>query len=479
MRTRTKVLLCVALSFMVLFSSVGYAALNDTLYINGSVTTTYPYGIYIVETNVYSATNASAASGQELLYTSTVDSLVNLTTSGSSWRPTYGKVIYEFTVFNNTPYQYAYSGFDYVSNLDGYNGNASIGNGLSITVNDINGGAFTDDTIYPGSRVTFRATYTINNRNLANKELKTLVNYKFGINMNSIGDVALDAALVRFGEILNDTSAGGGYQTLTSRIDDKYDGKNDWKANYIGNVVDAHNSDTETINQLFAGKLSITIDGVSTNVTVLIKRENLDGDTSTGDDYTATYNGKSTSGTGCEMTLYMTTDPLQSGSPVVYAAVFTCDRNADGSYGKWYMIGDKYVGTANIVGYEGDYTTGSFDTGTWKSTGRTTFSACEHYQYTISAGQGISAIIQAKDTKAVTELQKLVNTAHDVLSGVYGNYAGTAIVNLQAAFDNACLYCTVDANGNATVNSSLSRAHAVPLMKQLEQALMPFANIIP
>lgn len=478
MKNWIKVLLCMALSFVFLFTCIGYAALSDSLTINGVVNAAPPEGIYLISARSESLANATLGTASILELTTSLDATVNIQAVSSSWWQTsYGSVTYKLTVFNNTAYRYAYSGIDYISSLSGYNGNPYIGSAFTVTVTDANGGSFVGDIIEPGEQVNFYATYSIKRQDLADLDLRTLINYKFGVNVDSVGDVALDAALIRFGEILNDTSEGGAYETLTDKIDDKYDGTA-WKANYIGNVVDAHNNDTETINSLFEGKLSLTIDGVVTNVTVLIKRENLDNNTQTGDDYTATYNGYSTSGSGCEMTLYMTTDALQSGSPVIYAAVFTCDRNEDGSYSRWYMIGDKYVGTASIVGYEGSYVSGSFDTGTWRSTGRTTYTASDNYSYTVSAGQSIGTIIQAADTAAVGALQTLVTQANDVLNGVYGQYAGSAIIDLQAAFDMAVRYCTVNDDGTVAVNSSTSRAHAVPLIKELEQALVPFAEII-
>lgn len=478
MKTRIKVFCCIALSFMVLFSCVGYATLTTGLTINGAANVTPPEGLYIISTQVHGENNGESLEAAHLPYTTTVDSTVKIQSQQSWNQTTYGSVTYKITVVNNTAYQYAYSGISYASSLAGYNGNAYIGNGLTVTVKDGAGGSFVGDTVAAGKQAVFYVTYTITKEELANTELKTLINYKFGVNVDSVGAVALDAALVRFGEILNDTTAGGGYETLVDKIDDKYDGKNSWKANFIGNVVDAHNSDTETINDLFQGKLSLTIDGTVTNVTVLIKREDVDGNAQTGDDYVATVNGSSARGYGCEMTLYMTTDLLQSGSPVVYAAVFTCNRNEDGTYGTWYMVGDKYVGTASIVGYEGSYTTGSFDTGTWRSTPRTTYAVSSDYSYTVSTGQTISTIIQTTDVKANSALQTRVTKANDVLRGVYGEYAGTAIINLQEAFDRAAQCYTVNTDGTVTVNSTTTRAHAIPLIKELEQALTPFENII-
>ena len=390
-------------------------------------------------------------------------------------------VTYEITVFNNTPYKYAYSGLEYTTG-SGYNGNQYIGvrNGLTVTTKDRatdSSGTFnSSDSIEPGEMRTFYATYTIG-RNVANTELKTFINYKFGIHVDSMGAYAIDSALQKFTEILNDTSAGGGYETLIDKIDDKYDGVNNWKANYIGNVVDSSSADTETVESLFEGELSLTLNNVQTNVTVLIKREDVDNNPNTGDSYTATHRNGSVTATGCEMTLYMTTDKLQSGSPTIYAAVFTCNKNDDGTYGNWYMIGDLYTGTATIVGYEGGQSTGSFDTGTWVSSAAT-YTVSSDYSYSVANRSTIQTITQAMDSRANSKLQSLLPTAKKLLDGEYGSYAGQAMDVLQAAFEKAARCYTVDSSGNITVNSNTSRSQLVPLIKELEAALVPFKDII-
>ncbi len=477
MKTWVKIWIGVAFSFMFLFTCVGYASLTDRLTITGTANASPPEGLYIIDVSVASHSYASTTERDYIEQTTNVSSTVNIQSYRSGWSTRYGNVRYKITVWNNTPYVYAYSGITYVSSLAEYPGNQYLGKNMSVTVTDENGGSFVGDIVSPGEKVVFYATYTVSSTSLCNQDLKTLVNYKFGVNIDSVGDVALDAVLTRFSEILNDTTPGGSYETLADKIDDKYDGSADWKANFIGNVVGAYNDDTETINELFQGKLSLTIDGVVTNVTLLIKRENIDGNTQTGDDYVATAYGKSSYGYGCEMTLYMTTDELQRGSPVVYAAVFTCDRNADGTYGSWYMIGDKYVGTATIVGYEGGNSTGSFDTGTWKSTGNTTFVVSSDYSYTVASGRTIANIVATTDSKANAKMQTLLTQSFDLLNGKYGEYAGAAIIELQETFDKASRAYTINGE-SVTVNRGVTRAELIPLIKELEQALIPFRSIL-
>ncbi|MBE6667822.1 MAG: hypothetical protein E7607_05900 [Ruminococcaceae bacterium] len=473
MRKSVKITLCTALSFMFIFSCLGFATLTDTLSISGNAAATPPNAVFITDATVVN-TNVSSES-HEVVFPTNLQSNIRGARNNS--------VTYMITVKNNTSYKYAYSGIDYVTDA-AYNGNSYIGNGITITTKDKqtdSSATFnSSDTLEPGAVRTFYVTYTVSRNTAANKDLNFLVNFKFGIHVDSAGDVAIDNALDKFTSVLNDSSAGGGYEVLTDKIDDKYDGRNDWKANYIGNVVDSSSSDSKIVNDLFGGELTLDIDGRETNVTVLIKREDVDGNPLTGDDYTITHsNGGSTSGYGCEMTLYMTTHHLQYGTPTVYAAVFTCQRNSDGSYGSWYVLGDIYEGTANIVGYEGGQSTGSFDTGTWRSVNKT-YTVSSDYQYTVSQNNTIQTVIQAEDVYGLArnKLQPLLRKAKNILDGDYGVFAGVAIERLRSVYDEASIYYTIGADGTLTVNPTSTRAQLVPYIREVETALVPFDGVL-
>ena len=165
----------------------------------------------------------------------------------------------------------------------------------------------------------------------------------------------------KFAEILNETVD---YSTLISSMDNNYDGSRDWTATYIGNVTGSTDEDTAILLDLFGDSLSVNLDGATVNVTCIVKRENVDGNSATGDTFTV----GGTTYEGCEMTLYLTTADLNALSyddyPTVYAMVFT--RVSEDSV--WEQIGEEmYEGTAQVVGYSGGMTSGSFDTGTWRS----------------------------------------------------------------------------------------------------------------
>ena len=91
-----------------------------------------------------------------------------------------------------------------------------------------------------------------------------------------------------------------------------------------------------------------------TEMSIFIKRANLDGNTNTGDE------------DGLEYVLFMTADPLtSSGSQaIVFACVFT-RFSQDQDY---IMVGEMFEGKARIVSYSGWGGSGSFTTDRWYNT---------------------------------------------------------------------------------------------------------------
>lgn len=208
----------------------------------------------------------------------------------------------------------------------------------------------------------------------------TVTDFKFSDITDEETEEVTKSLAQKFLEILNSSTD---YATLTGAMDDNYDGSRAWTASYIGNVAGSSSDDTTLLLDLFDGELSLEVNGTHVDVTCIIKREDIDGSTSTGDSYRV---GWSTV-RGCEMTLYLTTANFDRVSyndyPPVYAMVFT----KPSTNSEWVQIGEEmYAGTAQVVGYVGGTTTGSFDTGTWRSS--------QEY-HGISAGATISTLIQA------------------------------------------------------------------------------------
>ena len=485
MTRRMSVIVCIALSFIFLFIAVGYAALSDDMNITGKAEIYVPEGLFITEIITSGTNNVDHQSVSFVQYTTTVDSTIdkkNDTTTTTSSRPgrpgtttttTYaGSVTYRVTVFNNTNYEYAYRGLYYQKNLSGYNGNSSVEKSnsdakLGVVVTFDNG----DSIVAPGETLTFTVVYTVGKSMDDDTDWKTFLNFQFGINVESEA-AAIDAVHSKFLNILNTPST---YTTLYEAIDDKFDGAQEWTSNYMGNVSDAVDADSYVVETLFAGQLNMIINGVVTPATVLIKHEALDNNNLTGDSYTVQYNNSSTPTTyrGCEMTLYLTIDPLTTANGLcpVYVTVFTCDSDENGNVlGKWYKIGDTYYGKTNIVGYKGEYGgTGSFVTDNWIAY-EEYYSPVSDYSYTVPEGDNIKNITRVVDQNAINAFQRLLNDAKSMIDDL--TYAGTGITIVEEAYEAARRYYTLDENGNPVAIQNVTRAQLIPIMTNIDYALI-------
>ena len=465
MTKRMLIVLCVALSFMCAFMSVGYAALTDTFNIMGHAEIEIPYGLFITSIEPLSDSNLDVMDVSHVQYSTTVECSLSKVYSYNS---TNGSVTYEITVFNNTTREYAFRGLYYQDGtynnnmIENYNGSNSIG----VITHFPNG-----KKVAPGNSLTFHVTYNLGTGLYPYNTYKTLINYQFGINVDSEAE-AVDVVHDKFLDILNTTST---YETLVDVLDNKYDGSQEWTSNYVGNVGDATSDDALAVNTLFAGQLQLVIDGQTKPATVLIKHENLDNNRSTGDDYVAVNKNNQGSpfyGYGCEMTLYLTTDDLNepNGWAPVYVSVFTCDRDENGNIvGDWYLIGETYKGRANIVGYNGQAGgTGSFVTDNWVADAAT-YQVTDHYSYYVADGTTIKTLTQTVDASMTAEFQSLLNRAKSMIDDT--TYAGTGITVVEEAYERAAPYFTVDANGNPVADPTITRAQLCPIVKFLETKL--------
>ena len=465
MTKRMLIVLCVALSFMCAFISVGYAALTDTFNIMGHAEIEIPYGLFITSIEPLSDSNLDVMDVSHVQYSTTVECSLSKV---YSYNGTNGSVTYEITVFNNTTREYAFRGLYYQDGtynnnmIENYNGSNSIG----VITHFPNG-----KKVAPGNSLTFHVTYNLGTGLYPYNTYKTLINYQFGINVDSEAE-AVDVVHDKFLDILNTTST---YETLVDVLDNKYDGSQEWTSNYVGNVGDATSDDALAVNTLFAGQLQLVIDGQTKPATVLIKHENLDNNRNTGDDYVAVNKNNQGSpfyGYGCEMTLYLTTDDLNepNGWAPVYVSVFTCDRDENGNIvGDWYLIGETYKGRANIVGYNGESGgTGSFVTDNWVADAAT-YQVTDHYSYYVADGTTIKTLTQTVDAHMTAEFQSLLNRAKSMIDDT--TYAGTGITVVEEAYERAAPYFTVDANGNPVADPTITRAQLCPIVKFLETKL--------
>ena len=482
MKTWLKATIGIVLSFMCMFTCLGYASITDFLTVNGTAKTSIPSGLFITSIEEQSSSRVSNSTESFLPYTTTVDASIKKSSNNST-----GTVIYKITVLNNTKLTYSYRGIYYQTNLSGYNGNSYVAtspnrNKIGVECSLASAPA-EQKKVGPGQSITFTVTYTVGAGMSSSTTWKTLINFQFGINVDGERE-ALEVIEGKFLNILNTTST---YEQLIDALDNKFDGRQEWTSNYIGNVTGSSSEDSVAVNTLFAGQLQITVGKEQMDATVLIKHENLDGNRYTGDDYTAvnSSNGGVFNGYGCEMTLYLTIDPLnRAGTYVpVYAVVFTCDRNENGErISDWYRIGSTYAGTANVVTYDGGNGTGSFVTDNWKADAET-YKIIDGYSFDINGEKfnlgayshnvakdaSIKTIVTAKDTTAVNILKVLLDDAKRIVENK--SYAGVGIDIVNEAYLKYADLYTVDENGNHTVDANATIAQLSPAILNLHKAV--------
>ncbi len=479
MTRRMNVIVCVALSFMFIFSAIGYSALTDNLSIRGTASIEMPAGLFITKiVEKGAASRLDVYTADFLDYSTTVDCTLSKSSGSRA-----GSITYQITVWNNTNHEYAYRKLFYQTNLSGYNNNLvkDLTDGGNVDNSKINVKASFPNgkTVAPGGTLIFEVTYTLGSNSTtfpARNSYKTLLNYQFGINVESEA-AARDAVHDKFLNILNSSAT---YEELVTKIDDKYDGYNEWTSNYMGNVSSAVDADSMTVETLFAGQLNMVINGETKKARVLIKHENLDNNTMTGDDYVAEHsNGNQFRGYGCEMTLYLTTEELDNanGWATVYVTVFTCDRDENGNIvGSWYKIGETYEGEANVVGYNGEAGgTGSFVTDNWRSY-TATYSPTDEYSYTVNQGTGIKDLTRYVDQNAINEFQRILIESKEIIDDM--RYAGIGIEMIEDAYMAASKYYSLDANGNPVAVQGITRAQLLPSLKELNYALLEAKEVI-
>ena len=452
----TKILSWVLLSFMSLMLLIGYAAVADNLMVTGDINIqAKPYeGVFITDASLVSYSGASSV-GYSYFNPTNFDSVVRVSSSG-------GSVTYKITVFNNTDIHYWYIKPDWD---DAYESNSLIGvsGGVTITTKDKSGdsGATfnTDDWIPPQTTRDFYVTYNFGSAAHSAYYVATLVNFKFGVKMDSVHD--------EFITILNDKISDSGYNYLAEVFDEKYaeDG-----TTVIANVGD----DKEIFDKLFGGDLTVNVDGEEKPVTVMIRRDNVDGK-STGDSYSGTANAP----TGCEYTVYITVDNLDTpGAPAtVYAISYTCGAN-----GVWYQLAQLYEGTASAKDYDTGTpgVQGAFDTATWIANPNS-YEVADGITYKVGQEQGdqydklktLEEIMSTNDSDIFNDIDntRIFKKVYDILVA-NKNSTDPAIVNLRTAFDNASPYYRNLNNGQEfKVVREYTRSEIIPYILAIQEAL--------
>ena len=292
------------------------------------------------------------------------------------------------------------------------------------------------------------------------------------------GEIAVENALDRFKEILNDDVER---KQLEDLLDDVPTSGGIWGSTlrnntYVAYVPGAPDSDKNSSLELFNGQLEIVLDGQKQDVYFLIKREDVTGDGEV------------------DFTVYMTTNPLTEETTVsdrkgnfltgyyyttynkspatVYAAVYTLADNDE-----WIQLGDMFKGAAPICDYNGGMQNyrpsgassnisvptgeGSFHTDTWVS--------LENY-YGTGTDSSLPSIL-AKDAYDLALLKELIDAATPIT-----NHEDYIVLYTKASRDvlDAALKTATEAYANNTDTGTANndtQAQIVTYCNELERAI--------
>ena len=446
MKKAHRIILTVAVCLMTYLMTVGYAALTDTLTINGTAEVQgKPFkGVYIKQVRLSSATNVSVSENDFVLPT-------NHKTTADASRSN-ATVTYEITVHNNTDVTYWYVGPQW-SNDYGQNALIGAGGGVSIStkdqLSDSSATFNTEDWVPPQTERVFYVTYTYGANAL--DPCSTMVNFRFDIHMDAVHD--------EFLSVLNGTKSPGSYEQLKAVFDAQH-AQN-------GSVTITTESHPEVFAAFFED-LMVNIDGTERQASVVIRRENLDGDATTGDAYA---NGTPK---GCEYTLYITVEPLTPGTkPTVYAIAYS--KGADGMGSGWYQVGELYEGTALVKA------DGSIDYANWTATEKT-YKIADKIEYKVGAPNGdqyaimktMEQLISAEDQNFfnLIDNENIFKKVYDIIQKHKGS-DDPAVVGLRKAFEDASIFYNNFNNGQEfkVVRNTYTRAEIIHALKKIQSAL--------
>ncbi len=434
----------VAILLITCFLMVGYATLTDTLTITGTANAEgKPFkGVYIKEVELVSSSNVSNTENEYVLPT-------NHKTTSDATRSG-GTVTYKITVHNNTDVVYWFIGTRY-DEAYGDNALLSRSNGISIRTMDRLGDSYSsfndEDWVPAQTERVFYVTYTYGSN--AQNQASTLVNFYF--------DIKLDAVHDEFLAVLNNTKESSSYEYLVEIFEQEY------------TTTGTKEITTESHPQVFAnlfGDLMVNIDGVEREASVVIRRENMDGDATSGD------NG--TGNTGCEYTVYITVEPLTPGTkPTVY--VISYSRGAEGMGDDWYQVGELYEGTATVLA------NGTIDYKNWTATHKK-YEIADGIEYLVGAPNGdqydimktMEQLISAEDQDIFNQIDNtnIFKKTYDIIQKHQGS-DDPAIEGLRAAFYDAEKFYVNHNNGQEfkVVRNKYTRAEIIYALKNIQSAL--------
>ena len=371
------------------------------------------------------------------------------------------QITYEITVHNDTDVLYWYIGPKPDPELAT---SAWFGatNGITILTKDKqedSSATFdSNDWVLPRSTRQFYVTYTYGSAATGNN-ISTLVDFQFGVKMDSVRDGFL--------AVLNDKTSEYGYNYLAQVFNEKY-AKD-------GSMVIGNFGEEKTIfDNIFGKDLTIDVNGVPTPATVMIQRKDVDRRT-TGDSYTG-----ANAPSGCEYTLYITVDPLNSptGQAIVYAISYTCD-NTGANAGTWREMGQLYEGTMSTADCK------NLNVSTWNATPNTYYITDDVY-YKVGQQNGtnydmlktIEAIMSTDDRELYNKINggnpTIFEEAYSILKA-NPNPQTPELMNLQTAYKAVEPYVNVYDNGRdirlKDPDQNYRRSEILPLLVHLYEAL--------
>lgn len=433
-----------------------FGASDDMNVMMGEISFAPPETVYITHADLLRTNNANNV-GVSFTHPTYLTTTVNCSRAN-------GSVTYKVTVYNNTDVTYWFLGAEW-NQAERENAYLNVTNGVTLTtkdhVDDTSATFNTDDWVPPFTERELYVTYAFG-PNVVGRDVSTLISLQFGVKMDSVQD--------HFLALLNNESS---YEKLTEAFDAQYQ---ETQSKVIANVGE----DKKLFDDLLGENLTVNVDGVDMPVTILIRRDNVDKRT-TGD----AYDGNNAP-SGCEYTLYITVDPLDSptGEALVYAISYS-RGGVGGADGAWYQLGQLYEGTATKVEYDD---TGAYviDYTKWEATANE-YEFVDGKTYKVGYEQGdqydkyktLEQLMSAEDQDIYNDIDnsgillRVYKIIHNSSNQNKAGYAG-----LKAAFEAAAPFYNVYNNGQEVkIKRTATRSELLPYMIAIQHELTYYNQI--
>lgn len=367
MKKWTKAALGILLSFMCLFTCIGYAQFSSTLIVSGRAELAPPNAIFITGiSNVQTSGVTINATPVNIGYPSTkVMSEIVFEKKNSS-------VTFDVQIMNGTAIDQYFDVLKKYTSMEGVEGS------FSHSKVDASTSVSQGTKLAAGEKMTFTVTLTYSGTG-TKQQRKMLHEFIFAMSSDDLTQAVSKGVTDKFADILNNRleedikynyngsnvtiDNANTYQSIVNNMEDDNSG------NYIGNLMGSDADDKALLTALFEGELTFNVGNQEVPITVMVKEKNVYGNSSTNK----------------EMVLYITADDLQTTEIVpVFVAVFSKDNSNE-----WVQIGEIFEGQATVNSYSGWPWgwggRGSFNTESWEST--------KDY-YGVATESGIDAVMK-------------------------------------------------------------------------------------